>query len=123
VSPEVRFNEQGEKEKVMSKEIELSDSSFDSEVVKNSGPVLVDFWAPWCGPCRMLAPVIDELAKEYSGKVKICKVNTDDCPSSASTYNITGIPTVLLFKNGKEMKKLVGLQPKEELKRQLDKLL
>ena len=107
----------------MSNEIQLTDASFDQEVIKSAIPVLVDFWAPWCGPCRMIAPAIEELATEYAGKVKVCKLNTDECPDSSSTYRISAIPTILLFKGGKMVKELVGLQPKEELKRQLDGLL
>ena len=107
----------------MSNDIQLTDATFEAEVIKSALPVLVDFWAPWCGPCKMLGPVIEELAKEYDGKVKVCKLNTDDSPNSASEYHISAIPTVLLFKGGKLVQELVGLQPKEELKRRLDELL
>ena len=107
----------------MPNEIQLTDATFEAEVIKSALPVLVDFWAPWCGPCKMLGPVIEELAKEYDGKVKICKLNTDESPNSASEYHISAIPTVLLFKGGKLVQELVGLQPKEELKRRLDELL
>ena len=107
----------------MPTEIQLTDDTFKQEVLKSALPVLVDFWAPWCGPCKMLGPVIEELAKEYEGKVKICKLNTDEAPNSASEYRISAIPTVLLFKGGKLVQELVGLQPKEELKRRLDELL
>ncbi len=107
----------------MSNEIQLTDATFEAEVIKSALPVLVDFWAPWCGPCKMLGPVIEELAKEYDGKVKICKLNTDESPNSASQYHISAIPTVLLFKGGKLVQELVGLQPKEELKRRLDELI
>ena len=107
----------------MSNEIRLTDATFEDEVIKSALPVLVDFWAPWCGPCKMLGPVIEELAKEYDGKVKICKLNTDESPNSASQYHISAIPTVLLFKGGKLVRELVGLQPKEELKRRLDELI
>ncbi|OGS08056.1 MAG: thioredoxin [Elusimicrobia bacterium RIFOXYA12_FULL_51_18] len=107
----------------MSNEIQLTDATFDQEVIKSVLPVLVDFWAPWCGPCKMIAPVIEELAKEYEGKVKVCKLNTDEGPESASAYKISAIPTVLLFKGGKLVQELVGLQPKEELKRRLDELI
>jgi len=107
----------------MSNEIQLTDATFEAEVLKSALPVLVDFWAPWCGPCKMIAPLIEELAKEYDGKVKVCKLNTDDCPNSASEYHISAIPTILLFKGGKLVQELVGLQPKEELKRRLDELL
>jgi thioredoxin 1 len=106
----------------MPDEIQLTDANFDQEVLKSATPALVDFWAPWCGPCRMLSPVIEELAKEYAGKVKVCKLNTDECPNSASTYKISAIPTVLLFKGGKMVQELVGLQSKDALKRHLDEL-
>ncbi|OGR41257.1 MAG: thioredoxin [Elusimicrobia bacterium GWA2_61_42] len=107
----------------MSSEIQLTEDNFETEVIKCATPVLVDFWAPWCGPCRMIGPLIEEIAKEYVGKVKVCKLNTDDCQVTASTYGISAIPTILLFKGGKVTKQLVGLQPKEELKKQLDKLI
>ena len=107
----------------MSNEIQLTDATFKQEVINSALPVLVDFWAPWCGPCKMLGPVIEELAKEYEGKVKICKLNTDESPNSASEYRISAIPTILLFKGGKLVQELVGLQPKEELKRRLDELI
>jgi thioredoxin 1 len=107
----------------MSNEIQLTDETFEQEVVKSAQPVLVDFWAPWCGPCRMIGPVIEELAKEYAGKVKVCKLNTDEAQDSASKYQISAIPTILLFKGGKVVQQLVGLQPKEELKKHLDELL
>ena len=107
----------------MSNEIQVTDANFEAEVEKSNIPVLVDFWAPWCGPCRMIGPVIDELAKEYAGKVKVCKLNTDENQDTAAKYQISAIPTILLFKGGKLAQQLVGLQPKEELKRQLDELL
>lgn len=107
----------------MSNEIQLTDANFDAEVVNSAQPVLVDFWAPWCGPCRMIGPVIEELAKEYAGKVKVCKLNTDEAQDTAGKYQISAIPTILLFKGGKVVQQLVGLQPKEELKKHLDELL
>ncbi len=107
----------------MSNEIQLTDENFEQEVVKSAQPVLVDFWAPWCGPCRMIGPVIEELAKEYAGKVKVCKLNTDEAQDTAAKYQISAIPTILLFKGGKVVQQLVGLQPKEELKKHLDELL
>jgi thioredoxin 1 len=107
----------------MSNEIQLTDENFEQEVVKSAQPVLVDFWAPWCGPCRMIGPVIEELAKEYAGKVKVCKLNTDEAQDIAAKYQISAIPTILLFKDGKVVQQLVGLQPKEELKKHLDELI
>ncbi len=104
-------------------EIQLNDSNFDQEVLKDSGVVLVDFWAPWCGPCRMLGPVIEEIAKEYEGKAKICKINTDDAPEQSGKFQISSIPTVIIFKNGTPEVTLNGLQSKEEIKKQLDALL
>ncbi|HOI42756.1 MAG TPA: thioredoxin [Elusimicrobiales bacterium] len=107
----------------MSNEIQLTDANFEQEVVKSGTPVLVDFWAPWCGPCRMIGPIIEELAGEYAGKVKVCKLNTDENPETASRFQISAIPTILFFKDGKMVKDAVGLQPKEELKKIMDSLL
>ncbi|MDQ7773202.1 MAG: thioredoxin [Elusimicrobiales bacterium] len=107
----------------MSNEIQITDANFDQEVVQSAVPVLVDFWAPWCGPCRMIGPVIEELAKEYAGKVKVGKLNTDENPETASKYQISAIPTILFFKGGKMVKDAVGLQPKEELKKIMDSLI
>ena len=107
----------------MSNEIQLTDANFEQEVLKSALPVLVDFWAPWCGPCRMIGPVVEELAKEYAGKVKVCKLNTDEAQDTASKYNISAIPTILLFKAGKVAQELVGLQKKEELKKHMDELI
>lgn len=95
--------------------ITLTDDNFDSEVLSGSMPVLVDFWAPWCGPCKMLGPVIEELAKEYAGKVKICKCNVDENQQKPSQYGVRSIPTLILFKDGKEVKQTVGLQPKDAI--------
>lgn len=104
-------------------EIQLSDASFDGEVVKSSQPVMVDFWAPWCGPCRMLSPLVEELSKEYDGKIKVGKVNTDDNAQVATKYRISSIPTLLFFKGGKVVDQLVGVHPKPEIKKRLDALL
>ena len=92
---------------------EFTDANFQSEVLDSSVPVLVDFWAPWCGPCKMLAPTLDDLASEYAGKVRIGKVTTDDNQQTASEYQISAIPTVLLFKGGRPVEKFVGVTPKE----------
>nr|4BA7_A Chain A, LBCA THIOREDOXIN [synthetic construct]4BA7_B Chain B, LBCA THIOREDOXIN [synthetic construct] len=103
--------------------IEINDENFEEEVLKSDKPVLVDFWAPWCGPCRMIAPIIEELAEEYEGKVKFAKVNVDENPETAAKYGIMSIPTLLLFKNGEVVDKLVGARPKEALKERIEKHL
>lgn len=107
----------------MTKPVEVNDQNFSEVVEKAAKPVLVDFWAPWCGPCRAVAPTIEELAVEYEGKVDFVKVNVDDNPGVASAYSIQSIPTLLFFKGGKPMTQIVGMRPKEELKKNLDTLL
>jgi len=101
------------------KPVEISDSAFDKEVISYPGTVLVDCWAPWCGPCRMLAPIIDELAAEYRGRVKFVKLNTDENPGIYSQYEIRGIPTMLIFRNGELVDKIVGAYPKQEIEKHL----
>ncbi|WP_457678232.1 thioredoxin [Thermovibrio sp.] len=96
---------------------------FEREVLQSDVPVLVDFWAPWCGPCRMLAPTIDELAQQYEGKVKVVKVNTDELPMVAMQYGIRGIPTVMLFVNGDVADVKVGLQPKAVFENMIERVL
>ncbi len=103
--------------------LELTDSNFESEVIQSDVPVLVDFWAEWCQPCKMLAPTIDELAAEYDGKVKVGKVDTDANREVSVQFGISAIPTVILFKDGEIQKKFVGLTPKEQFKESIDGLV
>ncbi len=107
----------------MATEIAVTDESFEQEVLKAPEPVMVDFWAPWCGPCRMLAPVVEELAKEYAGKVRVVKLNTDEHPNTATKFKISAIPTLLFFKGGKAVEQLVGVHPKAEIKKHIDSLI
>jgi len=103
--------------------VTLTDSNFDPEVIKSATPVMVDFWAPWCGPCKMVAPILDELATEYNGKVKIGKVNVDDHQPLASQYGIRAIPTLLIFKGGQVVDQVIGLKSKKDYKLKLDRAL
>ena len=107
----------------MTKPVEVSDATFESDVLKAEKPVLVDFWAPWCGPCRMVAPIVEALAEEYHGKVSFVKLNTDDNPNTAMRYGIRSIPTLLVFKNGQPVGQIVGFRPKNDLKKRLDAAL
>src|SRR5262245_55292941 len=102
--------------------VTLTKTNFDQEVLKSSTPVLVDFWAEWCGPCKMVAPILDELATEYDGKVKIAKVNIDEFQGLATQYGIRAIPTLLLFKNGEVADQIVGLRSKRDFKTKLDRV-
>lgn len=99
----------------MSKPIEVTDNNFKSEVVDSTTPVLVDFWAPWCAPCRIVAPIVEEIASQYSGFVKVAKLNTDENPATASEYRIMGIPTLGIFVNGKMVDQVVGAAPKSHI--------
>ena len=107
----------------MNKPISINDSNFDQTVLQSDKPVLVDFWAPWCRPCLMVAPILDELAEEYSGRVSIARMDVDQNPKTAVSYNIMSIPTLLLFKNGEPVSHIVGFRPKEEIKQSLDAAL
>jgi thioredoxin 1 len=107
----------------MSNAIDISDDNFDSEVLESDKPVLIDFWAEWCGPCKVLGPVIDEVSVDYSDKVKFVKLNIDNNPSNTQKYGIRGIPTLLLFKNGEKVDTSVGVLSKSELASFIDKNL
>ncbi len=107
----------------MSAAASVTDANFKPEVLESELPVLVDFWAPWCGPCRMVAPVVDEIAQQYEGQVKVVKVNTDESPSVASQYGIRSIPTLMVFKGGQRVDMVVGAVPKATLANTLEKYL
>jgi len=102
---------------------EVTDTSFEQEVLKAARPVLVDFWAPWCGPCHMVAPIVEELAEEYDGKVTFVKLNTDENLVTASRYGIRSIPTLLVFKGGEPVGQIIGFRPKSDLRRRLDAVI
>jgi thioredoxin 1 len=103
--------------------LHVNDKSFASEVLSSDLPVLVDFWATWCGPCRSISPIVEELAKEFMGKVKVTKLNVDESPSTPSQYGVRGIPTLILFKGGKILDQIVGAVPKARLKTMIEKAL
>ena len=103
--------------------ISVTDMTFGQEVLSHAGAVLVDCWAPWCGPCRMVGPILDQLAQEYAGRLKIAKLNVDENPLTASRYGIQSIPTLLLFKAGEQVNRLVGALPKGEIERHLRSIL
>ncbi len=101
----------------------VTDSTFETEVLKSTRPVLVDYWAEWCGPCRQVAPVLEEIASEYAGKIDIVKLNVDDNPQVVRTYGIMNIPTLTVFKDGQVVKEIVGAKPKSALLRELEEFL
>lgn len=107
----------------MSTATAVTDASFKEDVLESELPVLVDFWAPWCGPCRMVGPVVEEIAQQYEGKVKVVKLNTDDNPEVASKYGIRSIPTLMVFKNGQRVDMVVGAVPKTTLANTVEKYL
>ncbi len=107
----------------MSKPIHVSDADFEQNVIKSDIPVLVDFWAVWCGPCKMIAPVLEELAPTYAGKLTIAKLDVDNNPQTAAKFQIRSIPTLLVFKNGQVVDQVVGYQSKDALKARLDKIV
>ncbi|MEN6458608.1 MAG: thioredoxin [Thermoguttaceae bacterium] len=102
---------------------EISDQDFQNEVLQSAEPVLVDFWAPWCGPCRMIAPIVEELARDNQGTLKVAKVNIDDSPNTAATFGVSSIPTLMIFKGGEVADRFVGVQPKKRLQDAIDEAL
>lgn len=104
-------------------EVTLTDETFEQEVLKSESPVLVDFWAEWCHPCKIIGPLVEELAHEYEGKLKVGKMNVDEHPNTPSTYGIMSIPTVMIFKDGKPVSTMIGVQPKDAFKKNIDQAL
>ena len=104
-------------------EVEVNENNFQQEVLESSIPVLVDLWAPWCMPCRMISPIVEELGNDNQGKLKVCKLNTDENQNIAARYGIQGIPTLLFFKDGQEVDRIVGVTPKPIIQQKLDAIL
>jgi thioredoxin 1 len=104
-------------------DLNFTDGDFKAQATESAQPVVVDFWAPWCPPCRMVTPIIDELAKEFAGKVKIGKINVDENPQTAGQYNVMSLPSVILFKNGQPIRTMVGAQSKEDYKQAIEQLI
>lgn len=107
----------------MSSPVEVNDGNFESEVLKSDLPVLVDFWAPWCGPCQMVGPIVEEIGKDYEGKLKVGKLNVDESSQTASHYGIMSIPNLLFFKGGKVVDQIVGAVPKRQFIEKIDKII
>ncbi len=104
-------------------EINVDDSNFQKEVIESELPVLVDFWAPWCGPCNIVGPIVAEIAQEYAGKLKVCKVNVDNANATANAFGIRGIPTLMIFKGGEVVEQIVGAVPKPHITAKIDPML
>ena len=107
----------------MSKKMEFTDANFEAEVINSDVPVLVDFWAPWCGPCRIVDPVVEEIAGEYDGRLKVGKLNTDDNREVAAKFGVMSIPTIMVFKGGEVKERIVGAQPKKAITDKIDSVL
>jgi thioredoxin 2 len=108
---------------VDSKPITVTDATFSADVERSPLPVLLDMWAPWCGPCRMIAPMVEELAREMSGRVRVAKLNVDENPATAARFGVQSIPTLLVLRQGREVDRIVGVQPKSEIARRLERVL
>jgi thioredoxin 1 len=108
---------------MMSNEIEITDANFEEEVIRSDRPVLIDFWAPWCGPCKMVAPIVEEISHDYDGKLKVGKVNTDDNQQISAKYGIMSIPTLMIFKDGEVVERIIGAQPKDALTPKIDAVI
>jgi thioredoxin 1 len=116
----VSNEEEKQNQEVGKVEIKLTGNNFKKEILDSDIPALVDFWAPWCGPCNRVAPTVEKIAKEYQGKLKVGKLNVDEAPDVASQYNIMGIPTLMIFKNGKVVEVIVGVEPKEYIEEKIN---